>query len=99
MLNTNAGEENVFKLNLSISYIGKQSVKFRKKISALLNAKFDIDINIVYTTTKVGSYFNLKSRTPLPLVSSVVYEFVCLNDQTASYVGMTDRNVTLIKGK
>ena len=72
MLNTNAGEENVFKFNLSIPYIGKQLVKFGKKISALLNAKFDIDINIVYTTSKIGSYFKLKGRTPLPLGTCVV---------------------------
>jgi hypothetical protein len=94
VLNTDAGEEK-FKFNLSIPYIGKQSVKFGQKISALVTDKFDIDINLVYTTTKVGSFFRLKSMTPAPLVSCVVYEFRCLGDQTATYVGMAERNMTL----
>ena len=94
MLNTDAGQEK-FKFNLSIHYIGKQSVKFGQKISALITNKFDIDINLVYTTTKVGSFFRLKSMTPAPLVSCVVYEFRCLGDQTATYVGMAERNMTL----
>ena len=33
--------------------------------------------------------------TPLPLLSCVVYEFRCLGDQTATYVGMAERNLTL----
>ena len=95
VLNTDAGEENPFKLNLSIPYIGKQSVKFGQKISALVTDKFDIDINLVYTTCKVGSFFRLKSMTPSSLLSCVVYEFRCLGDQTATYVGMAERNMTL----
>ena len=95
VLNTDAGEENVFKLNLSIPYIGKQSVKFGQKISALVTDRFDIDVNLVYTTCKVGTFFRLKSMTPLPLLSCVVYEFRCLGDQTATYVGMAERNLTL----
>ena len=47
VLNTDAGEENLFKLNLSIPYIGKQSVKFGQKISALVTDRFDIDVNLV----------------------------------------------------
>ena len=94
VLNTDAGEEN-FKFNLSIPYIGKQSETFGRKISALVTEKFDIDINLVYTTAKVGSFFRLKCVTPAPLVSCVVYEFRCLGDQTATYVGMAERNMTL----
>ena len=90
---TDAEEEN-FRFNLSIPYIGKQSIKFGNKITALLKATFDIDVQVVYTTTKVRSFFQLKSRTPLPLLSCVVYEFACLGDQTTTYVGMTERNMT-----
>ena len=50
VLNTDAGDENTFKLNLTIPYIGKQSVRFGKKISAIVTDRFDIDINLVYST-------------------------------------------------
>ena len=86
---------NQFEFNLSIPFIAKQSVKFSRKISALLTDKFDIDINFVYTTTKAGSSFRVKSRTPKPLMSCVVYEFRFLVDQTATYVGMSERNMAL----
>ena len=33
--------------------------------------------------------------TPLPLMSCIVYEFRCLGDQTATYVGMAERNMAL----
>ena len=59
-----------------------------------MKANFDIDINVVYTTTQIGPFFRLKSRTPLPVLSRVVYKFTCLGDQTNSYIGMTERHVT-----
>ena len=95
VLNTDAGDENTFKLNLTIPYIGKQSVRFGKKISAIVTDRFDIDINLVYSTSKVGSFFRLKSMTPLSLMSCIVYEFHCLGEQTATYVGMAERNMAL----
>ena len=55
--------------------------------------KFDIDINVVYTTTQIGSFFRLKCKTPTPVLSRVVYKFACLGDQTDSYVGMTERHM------
>ena len=33
--------------------------------------------------------------TPSPLLPCIVYEFRCLGDQTATYVGMAELNVTL----
>ena len=83
MLNTDAGDENTFKLNLTIPYIGKQSVRFGKKISALVTDRFDIDINLVYSTSKVGSFFrffcgtlkNLLINKGLQAVSDTLYQF------------------------
>ena len=93
--NTEIGEENLHKFNLNIPYIGKPSVKFGQKLAATISNKFGVEINTVYTTTKVGSIFRLKSRTPRPLMSCVVYEFRCLGDQATTYVGMTERNMAL----
>ena len=91
--NTSAGEEKCFKFNLKVPFIGKESIKFGKKISALMRDKFDIDINVVYTTVQIGSFFRLKCDTPTPVLSRVVYKFVCLGDQTNSYIGMTERHM------
>ena len=91
--NTSAVEEKSFKFNLKVPFIGKESIKFAKKISALMRDKFDIDINVVYTTTQIGSFFRLKCKTPTPVLSRVVYKFACLGDQTDSYVGMTERHM------
>ena len=94
VLNTSAGEEEKsLKYNLKVPFIGKQSIKFGKKISALMKAKFDIDINVVYTTTQIGSFFRLKCKTPSPVLSCVVYTFSCLGDQANSYIGMTERHM------
>ena len=93
MLNTSAGEEKSLKFNLKVPFIGKESIKFGKKNSGLMKEKFDIDVNVVYTTTQLGSFFRLKCKTPTPLLSRVVYKFVCLGDQTDSYIGMTERHM------
>ena len=58
-----------------------------------MKAKFDIDINVVYTTTQIGSFFRLKCKTPSPVLSCVVYTFSCLGDQANYYIGMTERHM------
>ena len=47
----------------------------------------------VFTTTKVGDCFSLKSAVPMPLRACVVYQFKCLRDATMSYVGKTKRHL------
>ena len=60
-----------------------------------MRTNFDIDLSVVYTTTRVSSLFPLKSKTTLPILSSVVYKFTSLGDQTESYIGMAERHVSL----
>ena len=93
VLNT-TDEEKSLKFNLKVPFIGKESIKFGKKISALMRQKFDVDVNVVYATTQLGSFFRLKCKTPTPILSCVIYKFVCLGDQTDSYIGMTERHMT-----
>ena len=82
-----------FKYNLHVPFIGKPSYAFSKQVSALLGAQFDIDVNVVYNTLKVGSFFSLKSRTPKSLISRVVYKFTCLGDPGIAYIGVCNRFV------
>ena len=82
---------------LKVPYLGQFSRKFAKKLSALMEKKFAVKINIVFQTFKVGSYFSLKSATPYFYRSNVVYLFKCLRDvnSPASYVGQTTRHLAV----
>ena len=59
-----------------------------------MKKQFGVEINVIPATVKLGSFFPLKCRTPLPVLSRVVYRFQCLGDQTESYVGMTVRTMS-----
>ena len=58
-----------------------------------MEKQLSVKINVIYTTTKLGSFFPLKSRTPLPAMSRIVYKFSCLDDPNTSYIGMTVRSL------
>ena len=47
----------------------------------------------IFTTFKIKSYFQLKSRTPSSLCSNVIYKFTCPCDTDLSYVGVTIRHL------
>ena len=48
---------------------------------------------MVFSTSKVKSYFSLKSKS-IPLMKScVVYEFSCLGDPSSQYIGKTKRRL------
>ena len=81
-----------FSFTLGLPYFGNSSRQFAKKLSVLAKRKFDVDINVYYTTFKTGFYFQLKCSTPLSLMSNVVYKFNCSCDADLSYIGMTTRH-------
>ena len=49
----------------------------------------------VYTTTKVGHFFQLKSQTPSSLRSDVVYKFTCSRDVSTTYIGTSSRHLSV----
>ena len=60
--------------------------------------QFDVKLLLLYRTNKVGQYFQLKSETPLPLCSNVVYKFTCSCDTNLTYIGMSSRHlITRVK--
>ena len=91
--NQSTGEEEEFKYNLRIPFVGKSSKHFGKKLSALLEKQLSVKINVIYTTTKLGTFFPLKCRTPLLALSRIVYKYSCLADPNTSYIGMTCRSL------
>ena len=79
------------KLFLKVPFIGKSSVNFSRKISGLIKNKFKLDVNVLYDTCKIGSFFSLKSQPPKALLSNVVYQFKCKHDANLTYLGKTKR--------
>ena len=50
-------------------------------------------ITPAYRTTKVQSYFSLKTKTPPLFKNDVVYKFICSCDKSAQYIGETERQL------
>ena len=56
-----------------ITYVGKPPYRFYKNISRLILKESDTKVKLIYRIFKAGHNFKLKSHTPLPLVSNIVY--------------------------
>ena len=54
---------------------------------------FDTHIRAAYFTTKTGSYFSLKTKTPPLSSANVVYQFTGSCDENISYIGETRRQL------
>ena len=81
-----------------VPYVGETSIRFVKVLSRLCLKQFDIKLIPLYPTNKAGQYFQLKSATPLPLCSNVVYKFTCWCDTNLTYIGMYSRHlITRVK--
>ena len=78
---------------LKIPFMGHPSTMFKNEIGSLIFKKFQLRIKGVFTSTKVGQFFSLKSPVPKSLKACVVYQFNCLRDATKSYIGKTKRHL------
>ena len=75
-----------------LPYLGKPSVKLQKRISDEMR-QYDVNVTAAYSTTKVESYFSLKTKMPLLFKSNVVYRFSGSCDKNVSYIGETRRQL------
>ena len=81
-----------------VPYIGEVSILFVKALSRLCLKQFDVRLLPLYRTNKVGQYFQLKSKTPLPPCSNIVYKFICSCDKNLTYIGISSRHlITRVK--
>ena len=71
----------------SVPCFGKSSQLFTKQLCRLIANLTTVKLIPTYKTFQVGNCFNLKSRTPTPLVSIVVYRFSCLREADLVYIG------------
>ncbi len=77
---------------LNIPYIGKPSTRFQYKLERGFR-QHDVKVMVAFNTTKVGSYFCLKSRCSRLFRSNVVYRFTCSDDRNISYIGESKRQL------
>ena len=77
-------------------YIGKYSNTVKSKIKDIVKKYCkDIDIRLIFTTGKVRDSFSCKDKlSSFAHTSKVIYKFVCSNCNV-SYVGETERNLSL----
>ena len=76
-----------------VPFYGRSSRGFAKEFKTLVETRFEVDLRVVYTTRKVGSYFRLKSRSPPTLNTNVVYRFTCAVKAHITYIGYTSRHL------
>ena len=86
----NNKEDNERNYCFKIPYVGNPSLVLKKKLVKIFK-KSNIKINVIFSTTKVSSYFSLKDRSNPSLKASVVYHFKCLEDPSLTYIGKTKR--------
>ena len=79
------------KFMMKLPYIPMATKCFAKRFKSLMFKKFNVNVDFVYTSCKLSSFFSLKDKTPLSLTSKVVYKFTCLRDANMTYIGQTNR--------
>ena len=80
-------------LFFGVPFVGKSPQLFTKQRSKFIANLTIVKLIPTYKTFKVGNYFNLKSRTPTPLVSNVVYRFSCPCAADLTYIGKSVRHM------
>ena len=79
--------EKDFLFTIGLPYFEKFSHQFSKRFKVLIKIKFNVDINVYYTTLKTGSCFQLKCSTPTYLISNVVDKLTCSCDTNITDIG------------
>ena len=85
----NAEEKKAY---MVLPYVGKCSHKLHHRIRREVG-QHGLEILPAFRTTKVQSYFSLKTMTPPLFRKDVVYKFECPCDKGAQYIGETERQL------
>ena len=80
------------KIYFKIPFFGRPSRTFQKRVQEQLRV-YNLDVRAAFTTTKVASYFCLKSQPSVFFKAAVVYRFTCTRDESISYIGETRRQL------
>ena len=78
---------------IKIPFWGKPSLKLRKDINRLLHKLDNKKVKVCFYMNRLSSYFNIKDKTNVSLLSNIVYKYTCPVDQGVFYVGETKRQL------
>ena len=92
MNNADNNTEPKKKIYFKLPYFGKPTRTLSRRIQEQFR-NYDIDVRPAFSTTKVASYFCLKSQCSVFFKADVVYKFTCSRDEGISYVGETRRQL------
>ena len=89
MLKEKSDDQEAF---FKVPFVGAPSLKLQRQIRKELEP-YGLYTRATFSTTKVGTYFNLKSRCSPLFSANVVYLYTCSCDKGVSYVGETRRQL------
>ena len=75
-----------------LPFIGKCSLKLHQRIHLVMQ-KHNLVVLRTFRTTKVATYFSLKTKIPSLFKKDVVYKFQCPCEKDAQYYGETERQL------
>jgi hypothetical protein len=87
-----AKDEDLKQAFMVLPFVGKPSERLHRRIKKEL-IQHGVRVFPAYRTTKVESYFSLKSKVPTLFKSDVVYQFKCPRDEDTRYIGETERHL------
>ena len=90
--NSQGTSQDTKKSYITVPYVGKPSLKLQRRIRDEME-NHGLTTLASYTTTKVSSYFSLKSTCSSLFKANVVYKFNCSYDKNNSYIGETQRQL------
>jgi hypothetical protein len=75
-----------------LPYVGKFSAQVKAKIKNLIQkyCKPATDVRLIFTSSKISSYFSLKDAISMHMTPYVVYKFICANCNVC-YIGETTK--------
>ena len=78
---------------IKIPFWGTPSIKLKKDINCILRKLNNKKVKVCFYMKRLSSYFSLKDKDCVSLLSNIVYKYTCPVDQGITYVGETKRQL------
>ena len=83
------------KMFIKLPFHGEESFRIRRQLNQLVSKFYpQIKLNVVFQSGfRIKNMFKFKDTVPLPLMSSLVYKYICNRCQSV-YIGKTSRHLS-----